>query len=110
MGAKHPPDIFFGWGGGILKSYVDAGDVYDMTGTLTADSSWKNRYLPSVMAGVTFNGKVYGVPNTGVQPVVFLYNTDLFAKYHLTPPATWNDPRQPIGPLNHKDILPIALG
>src|SRR5438309_1482971 len=27
MGAHNPPDIFFGWGGGILKSYVDAGDV-----------------------------------------------------------------------------------
>ena len=71
MGAHQPPDIFFGWGGGILKSYVDAGDVHDMTGALNADSSWKNRYLPSVMTGVTFNGKIYGVPNSGAQPVVF---------------------------------------
>ncbi len=110
MGAKHPPDVFFGWGGGILKSYIDAGDVYDMTGALNADSSWKNRYLPSVMGGVTFNGKVYGVPNSGVQPVVFLYNKDLFAKYHLTPPATWNALLQLIGPLKQNGVIPIALG
>jgi raffinose/stachyose/melibiose transport system substrate-binding protein len=109
MGAKQPPDVFFGWGGGILKSYVDAGDVYDMTGALNADSSWKNRYLPSVMGGVTFNGKVYGVPNSGVQPVVFLYNKELFAKYHLTPPATWNDLLQVVGQLKQNGVLPISL-
>ena len=109
MGAHHPPDIFFGWGGGILKSYVDAGDVYDMTGALNADPSWKNRYLPSVMVGVTFNGKVYGVPNSGAQPVVFLYNKDLFAKYHLTPPATWNDLLQIVGQLKQNGVLPISL-
>jgi raffinose/stachyose/melibiose transport system substrate-binding protein len=59
---------------------------------------------------VTFNGKVYGVPNSGAQPVVFLYNKDLFAKYHLTPPATWNDLLQLIGPLKQNGVLPIALG
>src|SRR5579885_909086 len=37
MGAHNPPDIFFGWGGGILKTYIDAGDVYDMTSDLNAD-------------------------------------------------------------------------
>jgi len=110
MGAKHPPDIFFGWGGGILKSYVDAGDVYDMTQALNTDSSWKNRYLPSVMTGVTFNGKTYGVPNSGAQPVVFLYNKDIFTKYHLTPPATWNDLLQTVGQLKQNGVLPIALG
>jgi raffinose/stachyose/melibiose transport system substrate-binding protein len=110
MGAHRPPDIFFGWGGGILKSYVDAGDVYDMTEALNADPTWKNLFLPSVMVGVTFNGKVYGVPNSGAQPVVFLYNKDLFTKYHLTPPTTWNELLQIVGQLKQKGVLPIALG
>jgi raffinose/stachyose/melibiose transport system substrate-binding protein len=109
MGAKHPPDIFFGWGGGILKSYVDAGDVYDLTGAINADSSWKNKYLPSVMTGVTFNGKIYGVPNSGAQPVVFLYNKEIFTKYHLTPPTTWNGLLQVVGQLKQNGVLPISL-
>jgi raffinose/stachyose/melibiose transport system substrate-binding protein len=37
MGAHNPPDIFFGWGGGVLKSYIDANDVYNMTSDLNAD-------------------------------------------------------------------------
>src|SRR5438270_113450 len=74
MGAHNPPDIFFGWGGGILKSYIDAGDVYDMTADFSADPTWKNKFLPSVMGPVTFNGKIYGVPINGTQPILFFYN------------------------------------
>lgn len=109
MGAHNPPDIFFGWGGGILKSYIDANDVYDMTADLNADSSWKNRFLPSVMSGVTFNGKIYGVPNSGIQPVLFFYNKAIFEQYHLTPPQTWSELLQLISTLKQHNVIPIAL-
>ncbi len=109
MGAHNPPDIFFGWGGGILKSYIDANDVYDMTADLNADSSWKNRFLPAVMSGVTFDGKIYGVPNSGIQPVLFFYNKALFDQFHLTPPQTWSELLQAISTLKQHNIIPIAL-
>ncbi len=109
MGAHNPPDIFFGWGGGILKTYIDANDVYDLTPDLNADSTWKNRFLPSVLTAVTFNGKLYGVPNGGIQPVLFFYNKDLFNQYHLTPPQTWNDLLQVINMLKQHNVIPIAL-
>ncbi len=109
MGAHNPPDIFFGWGGGILKSYIDAGDVYDLTSALNADPSWKNKYLPAVMSGVTFDGKIYGVPNSGMQPVMFFYNKAIFDQYHLNPPQTWGDLLQTINTLKQHNIIPIAL-
>ena len=109
MGANNPPNIFFGWGGGVLKSYIDANDVYDMTSDFNADSSWKNRFLPAVMSAVTFNGKIYGVPNSGMQPVLFFYNKDIFNQYHLTPPQTWNALLQAITTLKQHNVIPIAL-
>jgi raffinose/stachyose/melibiose transport system substrate-binding protein len=109
MGAHNPPNIFFGWGGGVLKSYIDANDVYDMTSDLNADSSWKNRFLPAVMSAVTFNGKIYGVPNSGMQPVLFFYNKDIFNQYHLTPPQTWNALLQAVNTLKQHNVIPIAL-
>ncbi len=109
MGAHTPPDIFFGWGGGILKTYIDANDVYDLTPDLNADPTWKNRFLPAVMTAVTFNGKFYGVPNSGMQPVLFFYNKNLFNQYHLTPPQTWNDLLQVINTLKQHNVIPIAL-
>jgi raffinose/stachyose/melibiose transport system substrate-binding protein len=109
MGAHTPPDIFFGWGGGVLKSYIDANDVYDMTSDFNADSSWKNKFLPAVMTAVTFNGKLYGVPNSGMQPVLFFYNKDIFKQYNLTPPQTWSALLQAITTLKQHNIIPIAL-
>lgn len=109
MNAHNPPDIFFGWGGGRLKSYVDSNDVYDLSVALNADPSWKNRFLPVVMSGVTFNSKVYGVPCSALQPVLFFYNKEIFTKYHLAPPQTWQDLLQIITTLKRQKIIPIAL-
>lgn len=109
MGAHNPPDIFWGWGGGVLKSYIDANDVYDLTSDLNADPTWKNRFLPSVLSGVTFDGKIYGVPVNGIQPVMFFYNKDIFSQYHLNPPQTWGDLLQIISTLKQHNIIPIAL-
>jgi len=109
MGAHNPPDIFFGWGGGILKTYVDANDVYDMTPDLNADPTWKNRILPSVLSGATFNGKIYGVPTSGVQPVLFFYNKDIFKQYNLSAPQTWNELLSIVNTLKQHNVIPIAL-
>ncbi|EPZ52996.1 extracellular solute-binding protein [Alicyclobacillus acidoterrestris] len=110
MGAHNPPDIFTGWGGGVLKSYIDAGDVYDLTSDLKADPSWANRFLPSVMKPVTFDGKIYGVPNDNVQPVMMFYNKQVFQQYHLTPPKTWDDLLNDVKVFKAHGIAPISLG
>lgn len=77
MGAHNPPDIFFGWGGGVLQSYVNEGDVYDLTPAFQANPDWPARFFPSVLKAATFNGKTYAIPNSGIQPVVFYYNKDI---------------------------------
>ena len=110
MGAHNPPDIFTGWGGGILQSYVNAGDVYDLTKALNSDPAWKNRFLKSVMPPVTINGHIYGVPNDNVQPVFMFYNKPLFQKYHLAVPKTWNQLLHDIAVLKKNNVVPITLG
>ena len=109
MGAKNPPDIFFGWGGGILKTYVNAGDVYDLTPDLNADPTWKNKFFPSVMSNAAFNGKFYGIPCAGMQTELFFYNKDIFSKYKLSPPTTWSELLNVINVLKQNNLIPIAL-
>lgn len=104
MGAGNPPDIFFGWGGGVLKSYVDAGKVYPLPGSVNT-----SKFFPSMMRPVTFNGKVYGIPNNGVQPVVFFYNKQIFSKYNLSPPRTWSGLLKMVKLLKQKGVTPISL-
>ncbi|HEX4203293.1 MAG TPA: substrate-binding domain-containing protein [Ktedonobacteraceae bacterium] len=109
MGAHNPPNVFIGWGGGVLKSYIDANDVYDLTSDFNADSAWKNRFIPSILESATFNGKLYGVPTSGVQPLLFFYNKDIFKKYNLNPPQTWNELLSTVDALNKHNVIPIAL-
>jgi raffinose/stachyose/melibiose transport system substrate-binding protein len=91
MGGSSPPDLFFNWGGGILKSYIDAGNVMDLTADLGKDPAWKARFFPSVLASAIFGDKLYGVPINGVQPVVFFINKKLFQDVGAQPPKTWSE-------------------
>jgi raffinose/stachyose/melibiose transport system substrate-binding protein len=91
MGAGDAPDVFFNWGGGILKSYIDAGNVMELTPEIEKDPTWKARYLPSVLGAASFGGKLYGVPINGMQPIVFYYNKKVFQEVGAQPPKTWNE-------------------
>ncbi|PZG13444.1 sugar ABC transporter substrate-binding protein [Nonomuraea aridisoli] len=90
VGARQAPTLIYGWGGGVLKSYVDAGAVEDLS-DIADDPALKERFLPAIAAAGTVNGKTYAVPNNGVKPVVIYYNKDLFAKIGAQPPKTWNE-------------------
>ena len=39
------------------------------------------------MSAVTFNGKIYGVPNSGMQPALFFYNKDIFDQMKVGYPS-----------------------
>lgn len=104
MGAGNPPDIFFSWGGGVLKNYIGAGKVYPI-----GNSVHKNKFFPYVMNDITYNGKVYGIPNAGTQPVLFYYNKKIFSKYDISPPETWDDLLKTVKLLRKKGIVPISL-
>jgi raffinose/stachyose/melibiose transport system substrate-binding protein len=109
VGAHRGPDIFMGWGGGILQSYVKSGAVADLTSAFKADPSWRSRYLPVVMKPVTFNGQIYGVPYENTQPEVIFYNKAIFARYHLGVPRTWPHLQQIIKTLQSHNVIPFAL-
>lgn len=110
IGSPQAPDVFLNWGGGNLGTYVSAGQVSDLSAALSADPAWKNAFLPSVLAAGEINGKYYGVPMEGVQPVSLFYNKQAFAKAGITSaPATWADLLADITALKGRGITPIAL-
>lgn len=87
MAGGSPPDVFFSWGYESLFKFVNAGLVTDITKNV-ADQ--KGIYIPALLKGTTANGKIYGLPlESGVGGV--WYNKDIFAKYNLGVPKTWDD-------------------
>lgn len=109
IGAHQGPDIFMGWGGGILKNYIDAEAVVDLTSALNADPAWKNRYTPSVFGPVTFNGHIYGIPYDATTPEVLFYNKAIFKQYNLSIPTTWPQLEAIIKTLKSHNIIPFTL-
>ncbi|HEX2954301.1 MAG TPA: extracellular solute-binding protein [Bacillota bacterium] len=87
MAGGSPPDIFFSWGYESLFKFVNARLVTDLTKSVGAQ---KSIYIPALLKGTTLKGKIYGLPlESGVGGV--WYNKDLFAKYNLSEPKTWNE-------------------
>lgn len=69
--AARAPTLIFGWAGGVLKSYVDAGAVDDLTGAIGPDTT--GHFLPSVTKVGQIDDKLYAVPNNGVKPAVWAF-------------------------------------
>jgi len=90
IGTGQAPTLIYGWGGGGLRTYVQANAVIDLSDVM-ADPDISSRFLPSVAAVGEVDGKYYAVPNNGMKPVMIYYNKDLFAQVGVSVPTTWDD-------------------
>jgi raffinose/stachyose/melibiose transport system substrate-binding protein len=104
MGAGNPPTIFWTWGGGPLKQFIDAGDVASL-----GQPAYASSFLPSSLGAVTFDDKLYGVPIQGTQPVYFFYNKTIFTKLHLAFPTTFSGLLSAVATLKSHGYSPISL-
>jgi raffinose/stachyose/melibiose transport system substrate-binding protein len=106
MQAGTPPDLFQSWGGGVLKAYVDADLMQDISDKIKDFAGT----LSSAAIGVySFDGKTYAVPwSQGM--IGFWYNKDLFAKAGVEIPKTWTDFLAAVKKIKDAGITPIALG
>jgi raffinose/stachyose/melibiose transport system substrate-binding protein len=110
IGAGQAPTIIWGWGGGGLKSYVDANQVEDLTDWFAQNSAVKSRLFPSSFGAATVGGKIYAMPCETVQPIVLYYNKTSFDKIGAQPPQTWGDIMALVPKFNAKGIAPFSLG
>ncbi|MFI7499729.1 ABC transporter substrate-binding protein [Streptomyces sp. NPDC049687] len=70
-----------------VTSWVSQGALADITKYVEPS---RNKFNAGSWAGAQVQGKLYGVP-TSSSPNFTIYRTDIFAKYGLKPPATWDD-------------------
>lgn len=109
MGSPNAPDVFLNWGGGNLAQFVEAGQVVDLTGALSLDTTAANAFLPNVASFGVVNGRQYALPMNGIQPVILFYNKEVFADAGLQPPKTYADLIRQIAAFKERGIIPIAL-
>jgi raffinose/stachyose/melibiose transport system substrate-binding protein len=110
IGAGQAPTIIWGWGGGTLKTYVDAGQVEDLTSWFSSNAAVKDRRFPSSFGPATVDGKIYALPAESVTPIVLYYNKKLFEQVGASPPQSWGDIMDLVPKFNAKGIAPFSLG
>lgn len=69
------PDIFYSWGGGFSKPFIDSGGVLNLNEYI--DESTKNKINKGMLNNVTYDNNVYGLPVT-LSVGTFYCNKKLF--------------------------------
>ncbi|MER6211022.1 extracellular solute-binding protein [Streptomyces sp. NPDC001642] len=110
IGAGKAPTIIWGWGGGTLRTYVEAGQVEDLTSWFEEHSELKKSLFPSSFGAATVNGKIYAMPVETVQPIILYYNRKVFDQVGVEPPKSWDDIMALVPRFNAKGIAPFSLG
>ena len=107
QGRKGKPDV--------IESVLEGMIAYQRAGLLAPLDSFfdqwadKDQFIPSTIKALTINGKLYGIPyNTNVR--VLLYRKDLFDKYSLTPPKTWDEFLQDGATISSKESGVAGIG
>jgi xylobiose transport system substrate-binding protein len=109
MGSNKAPDVFFNWGGGSIRDYVDAKLLLPLTDAVAKNPGLGKAYVPAILDAGKVDGVQYGIPLRGTQPVVMFYNKKVFADNGLNPPKTWADVQALITAFKGKGVIPFAV-
>lgn len=101
------PDVPMVRSYGALQSWVDAGQL----DPIDDDVAGLDAINPSVLAGAkgAKDGKIYSVP-LATQTLQMYYNKDIFDKYGLSAPKTWDEFLSNNDTLVANGVTPMALG
>ncbi|HEY5586233.1 MAG TPA: extracellular solute-binding protein [Ruminiclostridium sp.] len=105
--ANEMPDIFYTWGGGFAKPFIDAGkavpiDQYVQDGTL-------DKLIPGSTHYYTYDNKLYGLPLDNWLCSLYV-NKELFETNGIKVPTTFDELLTASKEFNAKGITPFALG
>jgi len=102
------PDIFLQRGGGKMAAMAKAGQLMDITGSIS--DATKKVISAASFTPQTIDGKVYAMP-VAVLPGGFFYSKELFSKAGIgQTPTTLADLHTAVDKLKGTGVQPIALG
>jgi raffinose/stachyose/melibiose transport system substrate-binding protein len=101
------PDVFaYGPGPGMAGALAKAGLLYDLS---SAYAKYKWPIYDWAKPGVTYNGKLYGLPDQ-IEEVGLFYNKDLFAKLKLPAPTDMASLKADAAKIKSAGVIPFAAG
>ncbi len=101
------PDVFYWNAGGILKTFVDSGDVLALNDYI--DDETMARIEGGTLTDMTFDGKIYQLPYTKACSMLYC-NTELFEKHNVKIPETWDELLAAIEAFKAAGVTPMTVG
>ncbi len=101
------PDLVAWYAGNRMAPYVRAGLFEDVSDLWSQNNLGKT--LKSSKATMTMDGKQWGVPYTYYQWGVY-YRKDIFKRYGLSVPKTWNELLNVAKTLKSNGVTPFTIG
>ncbi|MFS0865654.1 ABC transporter substrate-binding protein [Fredinandcohnia sp. 179-A 10B2 NHS] len=109
LGGNEVPDIMFSWSGEFARKFVRAGAALDLTPYLEEDTAWKDSFIPASLQPFSSDDKNYGIP-LRFNGKFFVYNKEIFEKYNLQAPQTWDEFTTLLDTLKQGGETPLILG
>jgi raffinose/stachyose/melibiose transport system substrate-binding protein len=109
LGSRHPPDLFASFGGGHLRSLVEANFVRDLTQSVGADLA--TSFKPGALANLVVDDRLYGVPARITLASLWANRAHLEAA-GVAPEEleTWRGLLEAVSKLKAAGITPISVG
>jgi len=101
------PDVFGIWPGSDIRALIQAGKVADLTELMEENPEWLGTFKSSMLKYTTYNGRIYGLPFEIIFEALFI-NRDLFEKYDVQIPATYEELKDAVKKFRENNIVPIA--
>jgi ABC-type glycerol-3-phosphate transport system substrate-binding protein len=105
LSSPQPPALYTWWAGRRMDEFVKEGLAANVSSLW---DRYKNEYSPGLRKAYMVGDGTYAIP-AGIAYWVMFYNTKVFAKYNLKPPATWDELLKICDTLKKNGIIPMAL-
>ncbi|MDR2476636.1 MAG: extracellular solute-binding protein [Treponema sp.] len=102
------PDMWFNWGGSLGGFFVENGLTYDLS-AYAKQNGWDKVFSPGALNLCTLHGKLSGYP-ISYNVLDVYYRKDIFQKYNIKVPATFEEFERACATLKQNGITPVSTG
>lgn len=100
------PNMWFNWGGSLGGFYAENGLTYDLT-DYAKKNDWANKFNSGALSLCQLGGQLAGYP-TSYNVLDVYYRKDIFEKYGIQVPATFENFEAACAKLKENGITPIS--
>ncbi len=107
LGQENSPGMFTWWSGYRMEDIAKSGNIEDLS------SEWEEYYIPAgvnpeLAEAFTVDDKIYGAPATVLYNGIY-YNKEIFEKYNLDIPETFDEFLALCETLKSENVTPIGM-